>query len=177
MKKKALLVLVLVAVLSGGIFAQEKKNFVGVTAGLVEYGAHYERALTPQFSVGVEAYWNNFLFFWNTWGMEAFGRFYPFSNGFHVGVGLGYGVYTGNQDFEYNNKLGTWLATIEGVLIEPEMGWKIDFGQPGGLFLEPAFSLPFVLGSRTFALDLGKSGRDFGVGVNGRVHLGLGWGF
>jgi hypothetical protein len=175
--KRFILVLVLAAFVAGGVFAQEKKNFVGGTVGLLDFGAHYERMLTPKFSVGGEVYWNSFFIFWNTIGFKAFGRMYPWDKKFFVDVGVGFGIYTGDQDYDEGIIHGSWLATINGFLIEPRAGWKIDFNAPGGFYLEPAISVPIVLGSRSFALDFSDSDKDFGVGINARIRLGLGYAF
>jgi hypothetical protein len=189
--KKSFAVLLLTVFLAGGIFAQEKKNFVGGTVGLLEFGAHYERMLTPKFSVGAEAYWNSFILFWNTAAIKAFGRMYPLVdnempvfNNLFVDIGLGFGWYTGDQDFEYEYQGTTYkfkdtLVAINGFLIEPGFGWKIDFNKPGGFYLEPAFSLPIVIGKKNFAVVWSNDDvkGDFGIGVNGRLRLGMGYAF
>jgi hypothetical protein len=176
--KKILLVSVLAVAVAGGVFAQEKKNFAGGTVGLLDFGAHYERMLTPKFSVGGEVYWNSLFIFWNTLGVKAFGRMYPWAEKFSWGehlfaeLGVGFGHYTGDQDYD---TYGSWLATINGFLIEPGAGWKIDFDAPGGFYIEPALSFPIVLGSRSF--DFYGSDSDFGVGMNVRARVGLGYAF
>jgi hypothetical protein len=179
--KKFILVSVLAAAVAGGVFAQEIKNFVGGTVGLLDVGGHYERMLTPKFSVGAEVYWNSLFIIRNTIGFKAFGRMYPLNNGFFADLGLGFGIYTGDQDYEYEWAGQTYtergLAHINGFLIEPGVGWKFDFKAPGGFYLEPAISVPIVLGQRDFIIGWGNYDKDFGAGVNVRARVGLGYAF
>ena len=184
MAKKGFLVLVLASFLAGGVFAQSgKKNFVGASFGLVEGGLHYERMLSPTLSIGIDAYWNSFFFFWNTIGIKASGRLYPNpSKGFFLGLGLGYGSYSGTQDIEYKYTdsltfKGPALVFIDGFLIEPEIGYKIDIGKPGGFYLEPILGLPLVLGTQEALITWGNADLDFGIGLNPHIHLGIGYAF
>ncbi|MDR2467934.1 MAG: hypothetical protein LBD22_03125 [Spirochaetaceae bacterium] len=182
MAKKTVLVLALAGFLAGGVFAQNaKKNFIGGSVGLLDFGAHYERMLTPKFGIGAEAYFNSFVFFWNTIGFKAMGRIYP-TKGLFFGLGLGLGFYTGDGDFEYSRNGTTvtvedTLVGITGFLIEPEIGYKIDFGKPGGFYLEPTLGLPVVLGVQKATVFFNDVEGSFGVGMNPRLHLGLGFAF
>jgi hypothetical protein len=105
MTKKGLLVLVLVSVLAGGVFAQEapwggKKNFVSADLGLLVAGLRYERLLSPKLSVGVDAYWANAFILFNELEAGLFARYYLFG-GFYGELGVGYHVHSGIEDVEY----------------------------------------------------------------------------
>jgi len=142
MKRKLLLIMLvlLLALVSGGLFAQEgPNNWISGQVGLLNFGVGYERVLTPQISVGGEAYWNNFFFVFTTSVVEAYGKYY-FTKSIHAKLGLGYGVFT-SPDKE-----------TSGFAIDPGVGWKIDLGKPGRFFIEPKVSVPIVLGKETVSV-------------------------
>jgi hypothetical protein len=151
--KKVFAVLILAALVAGGVFAQSggAKNWVGGQLGLLGAGVRYERFLTPNWSVGGAAYWNSLFFFWNNTGVKAFGRYFPWAGNFFAELGLGFGYRTGTDDFDYTAASGveyTWSGayTMSGFLIEPGVGWKIDVGAPAGFYIEPIITIPLVLG-------------------------------
>jgi hypothetical protein len=176
--KRFSLVFVFAAILAGGAFAQEKKNFLSGTLGIVDLGIHYERMITPKFSLGAEIYLESFFVFWNTMGVKALTRMYPRAGQFFMELGFGRGLYFGLQfdRDEYAYSSGG-LVVIEGFLVEPGFGWKIDFNEPGGFFIEPALSVPVVLGSKRFTTDMGGLETSFGAGYNVRLRIALGGAF
>jgi hypothetical protein len=192
--KKRFVAFALALVVAGGVFAQsdgsgggrggsarsgDPKNWISGQVSLLGGGAQYERMLTPKFSVGGGAYFNSLFFFWNNLGIKAIGRFYPWM-GLYVELGAGWGYRTGTEDYEYEQygykytAAKTWYA-VSGFLLEPGVGWKIDFGSPGGFFIEPMVSVPLVFGSRKFNYT-GAEG-EFKVGVGVKIAVGLGFAF
>jgi hypothetical protein len=171
MAKKVLLVLALVSMLAGGVWAQDaawggKKNFVSVDLGLLEGGVRYERFLSSKLSVGVDFYWNSLFFFWNELEAGAFARYY-LMGGFFGELGLGFHQHTGTDD--------GWLITSSGVGISPGIGWKFDPGNAGGFFVEPGISIPITIGKKNQWL-YGEENK-VGVSVGVVVYVGLGWAF
>jgi hypothetical protein len=155
--KKVFMVLVLALIIAGGVFAQDAKNWISGEVSILGAGARYERMLTPKFSLGADVYWTSLFFFWNDFGANAVGRFYPWAGKFYTELGLGLGVHTG-------------LTAMTGVDIVPGLGWKIDVGKKGGFFIEPGIQVPITLG-----VDQYWGG--FGAGVGVRAYLGLGGAF
>jgi hypothetical protein len=187
MAKKGLLVLLLAAIAVGGVFAQEKttdvkKFWVSGEVSLVGAGLRGEFMLTPKFSVGVDAYWTSLFFIFNDIGLNAVGRFYPWSKTFYAGLGLGFAIHTGIEDLvidgvTYSNALD-WVERT-GFGIVPELGWKIDIGNPGGFFLNPVLQLPLTLGTTYISTyrNLPSNKGDFGLSVGFRAACGFGWAF
>ena len=150
MKKiKFVLFLVLIAVAVGGIFAQEKydgsfKNTF--TAGFLEAG--YERSILPMLSVGAEV---GFSLFAGT-SYEVFARWYPWQRIFFANLALGY------QDGK-----GMIGDLARGFLILPQVGWKIDIGDPGAWIFEPKVGYIMIFGSKglesspSFAILFGRT--------------------
>jgi hypothetical protein len=141
-------------------------------------GLRYERMLSDKMSIGANAYWQNFFGFWQE--LEAGGsfRFYiaPF---FFVGGGLGFHIHTGFYDYEYYigyyKYTGTWWGDVLGVAISPEIGFKIDPGDPGGFFMSPGVKVPITFGIRDAYLNYMDS--EFGVGWGIVPYFGLGFAF
>ncbi|MDR2516050.1 MAG: hypothetical protein LBC88_01565 [Spirochaetaceae bacterium] len=163
MAKKVVLLLVLAAVAAGGVFAQEKtanvkRNWVSGEVSLIGAGLRYEFMINEKLSVGVNAYWSSLFFIFNELGANAVARFYPWGKKFHAGLGLGYDIHTG-------------VTARAGLGIVPEVGWKIDVGNPGGFFINPLVQLPITLGKDDYW------GAGFGIGIGFRAAIGLGWAF
>jgi hypothetical protein len=169
MAKRVLLVLVLAAVVAGGVFAKEeplggKKNFLSAVVGLIGGGARYERMFGRKLGIGMVRYYST-LFVFNEMEMGLFGRFYPWEGKFFAEMGLGYHVHTAisGSDFE----------TTTGVAVSPGLGWKFDPGN-NGFFVEPAVNIPIIIGTQTAT---GSVEREVGVAVGVLVYVGLGWAF
>jgi hypothetical protein len=152
--KRFVVMTVLAALVAGGVWAQSgPKNMVSGDIGLISAGIRYERMLTAKLSIGGTAFYNNFMFFFNSVGVTATGRFYPWAGVFYLGLGLGFG-----SNFVLN-----------GAMVAPALGWKIDVGKPGAFFLNPELSLPIV-----FGVD-GEG--EFGNLAIPRAVLGMGYAF
>jgi hypothetical protein len=181
MAKKGLLVLVLTVLVTGGIFAQEKtadarKFWISTELSLIGAGLRGEFMLGSKLSVGLNAYWNSMLFIFNELGGGAVLRFYPWGKTFYAGVGLGFNTHTGTEAFiKDGNNEGNTIIGRQGFAAIPELGWKLDPGNPGGFFVNPYVQAPITLGTLTRA-DSGETG-DFGFSVGARATIGFGWAF
>ena len=156
--KKSLILLILGIIIAGGLFAQEaraanvRNNWISGELSFLGAGARYERMLGPKFSVGANVYWNSFFLLWNELEVGISARFYPWGKNFLLGLGLGFHTHSGTFDYEstdpiYGKQTLTWFGEITGAAITPEIGWKIDVGQPGSFFLQPGVKIPITLGS------------------------------
>ena len=142
--KKYIVVLLLLMAVVGGLFAQRNTISAGIDAGLglpiiVYAGVHasYEFQIIPQLSIGASAFWEFFplalyaVAFTQdpnhlvAYGVEGQIHWYPFSKGFHVDAGLGWGYYMG----------------MNTLVIAPGVGWKIDLGKSGGFIINPGIRL------------------------------------
>jgi hypothetical protein len=102
---------------------------------------------------------------------------------FYAGLGLGYGIHTGEEEVEYSyyrdgpkHKHDT-IVERNGFGIVPEIGWKIDLGNPSGFFLNPHVQLPLIIGKRTWSYYYSDDDDAVGVSVGFRLALGAGWVF
>jgi len=191
--KKVLFVLVLAAVVAGGVFAQEKevKNWISGEVSIFGGGIRYEYMLNDKFSVGVNGYAQT-LIVWNDLGINAVARFYPFEIffaelglgfGYHSGVGditingpKGSGMFYGKDSYTYTNE---WIG-IKGFSIVPGLGFKIDFDSPGGFFVQPGVKVPIIIGKKKPIMDWYGDYEKYytsevGVGVGFIVYCGLGY--
>jgi len=154
--KRIVLVLVLAAVVSGAVFAQ---NFwISAEGSVAGGGARVELMLFEWLSVGVNAYYNfGFLpplinshhFTKTDMGIDFSVRLYPGAGSFFIGIGLGY-----HESFRYGGDHiiitstsyggGEFFHEREGFGITPEIGWKIDLGKQGGFFIQPGIKVPLV---------------------------------
>jgi hypothetical protein len=184
--KKFVFMMVLAAIVAGGLFAQEKpKNWVYGQVGLINAGLGYERFLFPSLSIGGEAYFNSFFILWNSLAAEAYAKFYPFKGKvFYVKLGLGYGTLTGTEDVDQTYSDGSHYSGLtaystKGFLLDPALGWKIDVGQPGKFFIEPKAGLAIVMGKQEFAFDWWGDPPEskFKVGFNPVVSFAMGYAF
>jgi len=177
MKKLTVLVIIL-TLAAGGVFAQSEtetttpKNTIyggfGFGVGLPffvdgELFFSYEYAIIPQFSVGanisLQMYpmaiaWmigesiagsidgedrrtiNNFF----GYIIEGQAHWYPAGKTFHIDLGVGYSNY---------------VFSMHTILIAPGIGWRIDFGQPGGFIMNIGLRLEFFqpLSGSVFVID------------------------
>jgi hypothetical protein len=161
--------------IGGSSSSSDIKNYISGEVNILGGGFRYERMLTDKMSIGANAYWQTFFFLWNE--IEAGGsfRFYiaPF---FYVGGGLGFHIHTGTYEYSYGYGLtGTWWGSITGVALTPDIGFKFDFGDPGGFFLSPGVKVPITFGVREEYLYYMDS--EFAVGVGVVPYVGLGFCF
>ena len=185
MAKKVLVLLVLAVVIAGGVFAQEKaanvkRSWLSGEVSLVGAGARYEFMVNEKLSLGVNAYWTSLFFIFNDLGANVVGRFYPWGKTFYAGLGLGLGIHSGIEPLKKDGETwddSDWVVTRTGFDIVPELGWKIDVGQPGGFYLNPHAQLPLTLGTQKATIWGVDYEGDFGMSVGFRAALGLGWSF
>ncbi|MCL2184877.1 MAG: hypothetical protein FWB86_03345 [Treponema sp.] len=124
--------------------ANFKNNWMSYELAYIGLGIRYERMLGSKISLGVNAYLG-VVFPYSE--INTFLRVYPWGKTFFLGVGFGYyneyleeGHYIHHFDgnFVYGNS--------NGFTIIPEIGWKIDVGKPGGFYIMPCLTYPFVIG-------------------------------
>jgi len=159
--KKFSLVFIFFILAVGAVSSQEKvanaRNnwisanfnfFYDITFNDPEFGGSikYERMLNPYISLGVNAYIRVMSAFDGFGqGIDAVFHYYPWGKTFFVGVALGYGgAFIPNyyfDDFETEHVSGGVYRT--GMVVTPEIGWKIDFGNAGGFYLQTGVSSGF----------------------------------
>jgi hypothetical protein len=179
MNKKLFLVVLVLASVAGGMWAQSgdapwggKKNFVSADIGLIVGGARYERLLTQKISIGVDAYWANSFILFNELELGAFARFYLWK-GLYGELGLGFHIHTGTEDVDTPWGTRSEIVATTGFSISPGLGWKFDPGKAGGFFVEPGVIVPITIGSK----DRSWGDPDVGVSTGFVLFCGLGWAF
>jgi hypothetical protein len=178
--KRVVFVMVLAAIVAGGVWAQERpKNWAYGQVGLIGGGAGYERILFPSLSVGGEAYFNSLFFFWNSLAVEAYAKYYPLRGKvFYAKLGLGFGTVTGTEDYTYGGyDWGSTTYSTAGFLLDPGVGWKIDVGEPGKFFIEPKIGLAIVMGKKDYGISASGYEAEFKVGFNPVFALAMGYAF
>ena len=167
-KKRIFILLVLAVIVVGGVFAQKKKsdvkNWISGEVSLFGGGARYERMLSDSWSIGATYFWNTFFFVSDSSGAMAAARFYPGAGAFYIELGLGFGWVEPWALLAWAN----YPDTLYGVMINPGIGWRIDFGDPGGFYICPMMSVPMVIGWTRYR---------FGFGIDFRPGIGLGFAF
>ncbi|MDR2808793.1 MAG: hypothetical protein LBB43_07300 [Spirochaetaceae bacterium] len=182
MNKKLFLVVVVLASVAGGIWAQTdektdevpwggKKNFVSVDLGILLAGARYERFLTQKISVGANVYWANSFIIFNEFEIGLFARYYLWQ-GLFGELGLGFHNHSGTEA-RGDGTDGVFSTT--GVSITPTVGWKFDPGNAGGFFVEPGISVPITIGQKSEWMSSEES--EVGVSAGFVLFCGLGWAF
>lgn len=178
--KKIILVMVILSITCGIVFAQENenvnfpKNNVSLHGSILGLAFNYERSFNRFFSISADTSINIFP---GTFTLAAKGRVYPFGKAFYLEMGAGYGITAGyiglvSEIFIRSITLGfigledsIWL---QGLVLTPALGWKIDFGEPGG------FTLPISLGMDFFA---GYRELDIPFDFVPNIRIGLGFSF
>jgi hypothetical protein len=184
MVKRGLLILILVAFLSGMVFAEEKNNAIfvdvgstitGVIAGGFGFGLGYERGITDSFSAIVNASYVGFT-------IDGF----PHDTGF-LGIAAGLGVRY--YPLAVHNPVQGWFIDIGGALSHINIkhgeeavsnvfelrlltGWKLVFGQ--GFFLEPGFRYTLAFGDVNMPIGSDLSADSLSGFA---LWLGMGWAF
>jgi hypothetical protein len=182
-KKNVFLFLVLVVIITGGVFAQEKaanskSNWISGELSLIGGGVRYERMLGSNMSLGANVYYSTLFFFWNEFATDASFRFYPWGKNFFVGVGFGFHTHTGLSDVTGDDgEVYSEFVQVGGVAITPEVGWKIDVGDVGGFYLQPGVKLPVTFGEKTGLRFSSAEEGSFGVGVGFVPYFGMGFAF
>jgi hypothetical protein len=130
-------------------------SMVGGASGF-GIGAQYERHIFRMLSaaarfdyLGMGLSFSGASIDLKSWSIEGHARFYPFSGAFFLDALLGYANYSAalSGGGENRNSGGDFFKAGGKV------GWKIDFGKPGGFIFEPSFGYSAGIGSLT---DFGK---------------------
>ena len=152
MKKKLFLFLGLVVIYTTILNAQPvQRHWISASPGLRLGGPwfvwlaaelRYELMLNPFFSAGAYIYYDY------SNGIGIAGRCYPFARSFFLELGLGYNKYY-KEHFFLNHDTGQWtehyVADFNGIDIVPGLGWRIDVGKPGGLYITPSARFPIIM--------------------------------
>jgi len=163
MTKKIFLILIVLFLVSGNIFAQNEeraKNSVAVSLGIVGAALSYERIFNSHFSVLADVSYTTLVLI-EEFTISGKGRVYPFGGSYYLEMGLGYSYGRGPVDMMTHMILGVltfgWyfttldeddiLARRGGFLLQPGMGWKIDIGKPDGFVLPISMGLNIKTGN------------------------------
>jgi hypothetical protein len=180
MEKRIFLFLTFTALIAGGLSGQS--NFISAESSLAVGGIgggyglgesiRYERVFTRYFTLSAYAS-VNFMFvsadFINRTdvGIAAAGRWYPAGRKFFMELGLGsiwyIDTYREYKASSYYTTSSETTDTYFGFGITPGLGWTIDVGKPGRMFLSPGFRVPIGI---TF---------DEGIRVSFVVFFGVGY--
>jgi len=151
MKKSILFIVIILLLVSGGVFAQEKErpnNTISLSFGVIGAGLSYEYMFGRHLSVLADISCQTMIFA-DEFTASGKGRWYPFGRAFYLEMGLGYVYGRGMVNMMKEMVLGVmtlglyWLLMDDpdddhrtgGLLVQPGLGWKIDIGKPGGLVL------------------------------------------
>jgi len=198
--RKLILVIAIAAMTAVGVFAQQAasfgvKNFLSGEVSFFGAGARYEYMLNDKMSIGPNVYWSTLFFSadfevggsfrFYPWGKNILGLFFGAGLGFHINWGWGNFPYTyDNYDrYGYYGYYGSRTHRIVsgsdpygmtiGAAISPEVGLKIDFGKPGGFFIQPGIKVPITFGAG-IPLIGGAFGGVYDYEVKGSFHVGFG---
>ena len=140
------LFVVLLLLTSQSAFTQNKevKNWFSMELAFFGASTRYERMLNRNFSIG--ALLAHEFFMLKHYGVQASGRWYPWGGKFYTELDIGYGYGHYQAHLHDDEDCYTGNVTFSGARITPAVGWKIDFGKPGGFFINPMFDFPFVAG-------------------------------
>ena len=131
MTGKLLFILLLSLLILGYAFAGENEAFPGNTVTLFSsifgQGLQYEYQFHSNFSAGGRFEYKAFENI-SSIAVHGFARYYPYAGAFFIDGMLGYG------NIKYYETPLTHHFSCYGRL-----GWRIDFGKPGGFVLEPSF--------------------------------------
>ena len=126
-------------------------------------GASYERMLGSKISLGTNFLWTHEWLYRDSYMFEInvpF-RFYPGGKAFFLGVALGFyyyslishemywdraGYHDDREEDPYQDEIYYEYDYSYGMVITPEIGWKIDVGKPGGLYVQIGTAWPFCFG-------------------------------
>jgi hypothetical protein len=146
------------------------KNWISGELNFFGGGAMYERMLNKTIGIGANVYWNT-LFIWNELGADFVFRVHPGGGAFYFGTSVGYHIHTGFYDYTYRYRkyYDQWIA-LDGVAVTPELGWRIDFGDPGGFFMQPGVRVPVTFGWLE-SVDI------FAIGYGVVPYIGFGFAF
>jgi len=152
MAKKLVLVLLLAAIVAGGLWAQEKApNTIMFLGSMLSY----ERALSPNWGIGAEfavdffgkptLYYDGKESDYDGYvailplSVDAFARYYPWAGKFFTQLGLGIQMATIGDNFPPTNTLDGF-----GFHAKVQVGWQLALGSSNWVFeakLGPAISV------------------------------------
>jgi len=185
------------AEVTGGYNLQHGEDFA------LSVGVRYERMLNPYVSLGVnfynlisiplgfdgrEEYKKNISFDKGSiFGIDASIRFYPTGKKFFFGIELGHydngNILHSYDSYSYSSGVYEHIVSFcvlhgTGFAITGELGFKIDIGKEGGLFIEPGFLGTFIIGNET-VIQGDPKWADAGTFMNGywRGYLSIGYAF
>ena len=159
MKKRIFLVLILAAIIPTGVFAQH--FWISGEASVLGGGGSFEVMLFDKLSVSINGYTNNLFNIFGDSGVNLAVRFYPAGKIFFAGLGIGFNGHTWQEEL-WNGSFVEYQT--KGFCITPEIGWKIDVGQTGKLFIQPGIKALLTLG-------------DNDIGFGAIPYFGLGYAF
>jgi len=158
--------------------ANSRNNWISAALGgglYIDIGAQYERMLGAKISLGANIFWTQGIFFdVDMLKIDVPFRFYPWGKTFFLGAALGFFYcYSYNHD-----EPGDGHATSIGAAITPEIGWKIDVGKPGKLYLQTGIAQPFWFGRTTYGYkEETYSGFEIDSLLMGKIYFGMGYAF
>ena len=111
----------------------------------------YERQILENFSVAGRLDYRGMWFSdtsLSSFSAEGHGRFYPEGNRFFINGVIGYAY------FNYFSTIGETINSMSHYLkLGAKFGWRIDFGKPGGLVLEPSFGYYHAIGNTNIGFN------------------------
>jgi hypothetical protein len=150
------------------------KNWISGEVNILGAGVMYERMLNKTIGIGANVYWNT-LILWNELGADFVFRIHPGGGAFYFGTAVGYHIHTGDYEYKtYSGYTGTFFGAVTGVAVTPELGWRIDFGDPGGFFMQPGVRVPITFG---LLESYGASKEAFAFGWGVVPYIGFGFAF
>ena len=197
MKKKIIITVLLIAVLSVCLSAQQQtsgsgsfpedraQNRIAVSAGLIGlFDVSYERLLTPNFSILGQISYNN-LVIADSFSVSGKGRWYPFSGAFFLDLGLGY-----SHGYNITDQISKIIADM--LLMMFSFGlWGLsedyqnrDYGANAyehGFYVQPGLGWNIDIGEQDKFLLPISMGLDIRIAQNTTVlpfiRIGLGYAF
>jgi len=182
MEKKALLIVGILVFLSGNIFADDEyevnfpKNTITLDTGLFLYtpifwevtdfrynfigtAIQYERQILEKMSLAVRVDYRGLYIFddsktiMSAISLEAHYRYYPTGGTFFLDGMLGYA----NFYYLFDSSRKTTESYSHYFKLGGRLGWRIDFGKPGGFVLEPSFGYYGAFGKTSIEFIEGTS--------------------
>jgi hypothetical protein len=170
--KKGIIIAVLALVIGGGLFAQEDGTQNTILGGLgvgffsaIQFS--YEREFIPYFGLGVEFGLEFYAWIpiFSTFYITAQPRWYPFGGRFYLDGEVGYAQF---------------FSIIPTLKAGPGLGWKFDFGEPGGFTLDLNIGADWFipLGINEVGTEVSDALSESGMNlINIRAIIGFGYSF
>jgi hypothetical protein len=179
MSKKNLLVFVFLVIVSGYIFSDDEnvenvfpKNTITVDMGLtastlITWGIigdtffgtaiQYERQILSKISIAGRLEYRGIGITLSddsrtamaSFSVEGHGRYFPEGDKFFLDGMLGY------ANFNYKDEAIN--SIVHYLKLGTKLGWRIDFGKPGGLVLEPAIGYYWAIGKNNIEFIKGSN--------------------